>query len=48
VNLQNQTGLFVVMQYLVLGVAALWLWGVKKIWQCQSWPSYTMVYEYSK
>jgi hypothetical protein len=25
VNLQNQTGLFVVMQYLVLGVAALWL-----------------------
>ena len=31
-----------------LGVAALWLWGVYKIWHCQSWPSYTMVYEYSK
>jgi hypothetical protein len=38
----------VVMQYLVLGVAALWLWDVYKIWHCQSWPSYTMVYEYSK
>jgi hypothetical protein len=31
-----------------LGVAALWLWGVYKIWHCQSWPSYTMVYEYFK
>jgi hypothetical protein len=39
---------FVAKQYLVLRLAALWLWGVYKIWHCQSWPSYTVVYEYSK
>jgi hypothetical protein len=31
-----------------LGSSGLLVWGVYKIWHCQSWPSYTMVYEYSK
>ena len=47
-ELTESNGLFVMMHYLVLGVAVLWLWGVYKTWHCQSWPSYTMVYEYSK
>ena len=48
VNLQNQPGLFVVMQCLVLEITAFRLYGVYKIWHCQSWSSYTMVYEYPK
>jgi hypothetical protein len=47
-ELTESNGLFVMMHYLVLGVAVLWLWGVYKTWHCQSWPSYTMVDEYSK
>ena len=31
-----------------LGDNGLLFWGVYKIWHCQSWPRYTMVYEYSK